>query len=34
LLWKNKSFASPSAVMKPKPLSVSLFIVPVIDVFG
>src|SRR3989338_5456161 len=31
LLWKNKSFCSPSAVMKPKPLSVSLFIVPVID---
>src|SRR3989344_1872220 len=31
LLLKNRSFASPSAVMKPKPLSVSLFIVPVID---
>jgi hypothetical protein len=31
LLWKNKSFCKPSPVIKPKPLSVNLFIVPVID---
>src|SRR3989344_7800385 len=33
LLWKKRSFPMPSAVMKPKPLSVTFLIVPFINFF-